>query len=78
MDTPSTSGLGGTWGCVTPSRQEGSGSELSDWKVTLPSIPPLFIINIVLGPIGTGVVAAGVVAESYLEISLINRIIYSG
>ena len=60
-----------------PSRQDGSGSEFSDWKVTLPPIPPLFIISIVLGPIGTGVVVPDP-AESYLEISLINRIIYSG
>ena len=77
-ETPGAVVFGGTRGCVMPSRQEGSGmEELRDWKVTVPSAPPLCTISIVLGPRGAGVVAVGP-AEKWFEFSLSHGINYFG
>ena len=77
-ETPGAVVFGGTRGCVMPSRQEGSGmEELRDWKVTVPSAPPLCTIRIVLGPRGAGVVAKDP-AEKLSEISLSHGIVHKG
>ena len=77
-ETPGAVAFGGTRGCVMPSRQEGSGmEELRDWKVTVPSAPPLCTIRIVLGPRGAGVVAKDP-AEKLSEISLSHGIVHKG